>query len=299
MSRWLGALLLLGTVFIPLTAQAQSPVVLSGVLVQLWPEYDQPSMLVLYDFQVEASTQVPLGITIRIPREANLTAVAVHGQGGALTNADYRESSSDDEWQSIIVQVQGPDTYRVEYVQPLSRSGDRRHFVYVWPADYRVGDFNVNVRMPADATAVIAQPDLARGETAGQTYYLGNDFGALEKGAAFTLDLTYTRNSESLVAPPQGLAPSQPLSGSTPGRVMLSNYLPYILGGLGLLLIIGGGVYFWQSNRSRAPRQQRHSGRATRGKENESDIYCHQCGTRAQPGDRFCRVCGTRLQLPD
>lgn len=298
MRRWAIALLVVGSIIIPTTGHAQTPVVLSGLVVQLWPEYDQPSMLVLYDFQVDASTQLPIGITIRFPKEANLTAVAVHGEQDALMNADYRKSSGDDKWQSIIVQVQSPATYRVEYVQPLSRTGNQRQFVYAWPGDYAVGDFNVNVRMPADAGAVTTQPKLQTGDTAGATYYLGDDFGALGKGAAFTLDLSYSRVSESPVASPE-LAPSQPLGGNTPGRVMLSNYLPYILGLLGILLIGGGAAYFWQSSRARAPREKRRHGAAQAAAQTDSDIYCHQCGTRAQPGDRFCRVCGARLRLSE
>jgi hypothetical protein len=27
----------------------------------------------------------------------------------------------------------------------------------------------------------------------------------------------------------------------------------------------------------------------------QSQIYCHQCGKRAKPGDLFCRVCGSKL----
>jgi hypothetical protein len=37
---------------------------------------------------------------------------------------------------------------------------------------------------------------------------------------------------------------------------------------------------------------------AGRGGDNESvELYCHECGTRAQTGDRFCRVCGSKLRV--
>jgi len=296
MPRWLTALVFMGVMLVPSSARAQAPVAISGLLVQLWPEYDQPSMLVLYDFQVADVTELPISITIRIPKAANLTAVAMHGENDALLNADYRESSSDEAWQSIIVQVQSTATYRVEYVQPLSRSGDQRQFSYVWPGDYQVEDFNLSLRMPADAAAVTAEPALRAGEVAGASYYLGNDFGFMARGTDFTFDLTYTRTSESLVAPPQDLQPSQPLNGSTPGRVMLSNYLPYILGALGVALVVGGSLYFWQSSRAGASRAKRHRAGAQRNAEQTGDVHCHQCGARAEEGDRFCRVCGTRLR---
>jgi uncharacterized OB-fold protein len=31
-------------------------------------------------------------------------------------------------------------------------------------------------------------------------------------------------------------------------------------------------------------------------KEKGGQIYCKECGKRAQPGDKFCRNCGTRLE---
>ena len=281
------------------SATAQSPIVLSGMLVQLWPEYDQPSMLVLYDFQVAPGTQLPASLTIRFPKEANLTAVAVHGEGDTLLNADYRDTAGDEVWQSIAIQIQSAGSYRVEYVQPLSRSGNERRFHYVWPGDYAVEDFNLSVRMPADATAVRADPKLQAGEAAGTTYWLGEDFGSLSSGTEFTFELGYVRASESPVEPSQGLQPSQPLDATTPGRVMMSNYLPYFLGALGVVLIGGGAFYFWQAGRARGPRRSRHSGGTNLPLRRVDEIYCHECGTRAQTGDRFCRVCGTRLRPPE
>lgn len=301
MPRWLIGVTLLAVAFVPAPnpAAAQSPILLSGVLVQLWPEYDQPSMLVLYDLQVAPGTQLPATVTIRIPKEANLTAVAVHGDGATLLNADYRDSSSDETWQSIAIQIQSSSGYRIEYVQPLSRSGDERRFRYTWPGDYPVGDFNLNVRMPADATAVRTDPELQPGEVGDTTYWLGQDFDSLASGTEVTFDLAYSRTSESPVEPQQGLQPTQPLDARTPGRVMMSNYLPYFLGALGVVLIGGGAFYFWQAGQARAPRRSRHgSGMHLPGRRSD-EIYCHECGTRAQAGDRFCRVCGARLRSPE
>jgi len=299
MPRWLTACILVGLIFAPSSSLAQTPIVLASLQVQLWPEYDQPSMLVICDFQLEAGTALPVGVSIKFPKDANLVAVASHGEGDSLLNADYLESAGDETWQSVVVQIQNPTTYRIEYYQPLMRSGNRRQFSYEWVGDYSVQDFSISVRMPEDATAVSAEPELQPAQMAGATPMLENDLGRLEAGEDFTLHLKYTRSSEALTAPPQDLQPSQPLDGSTPGRVMLSNYLPYILGALGLVLIAGGYLYFWQSSRGGPARERRHRSRAESSLQRGGDIGCHQCGARAQPGDRFCRVCGTRLRLPE
>ncbi|HEX6268955.1 MAG TPA: zinc ribbon domain-containing protein, partial [Anaerolineales bacterium] len=37
--------------------------------------------------------------------------------------------------------------------------------------------------------------------------------------------------------------------------------------------------------------------RSQRMQEAKNGHYCHECGARAQPGDRFCRTCGSRLRV--
>jgi len=52
--------------------------------------------------------------------------------------------------------------------------------------------------------------------------------------------------------------------------------------------------YFWQSGGGKNKPRKRRSPRTEAGGGNE--VYCHQCGTRAQKGDRYCRACGTKLR---
>jgi hypothetical protein len=115
----------------------------------------------------------------------------------------------------------------------------------------------------------------------------------LEAGEELPIRVTYTKSSDRLGVSDQPLETGE-VDENTQGRVSLNNYLPYILGGLGVLLILAGGLYFWQSSKGKSAPRRRH-----RRREESSDggeVYCHQCGKRAQSGDRFCRTCGTRLR---
>lgn len=301
MPRTLAGVVFLGValVMVPGSVAAQSPVALSGVQVQLWPEYDQPSMLVILDFQLAAGTELPAGVSILFPKEANLMAVAMQGPDGSLLNADYLESKGAADWQSVTVQVQSPTTYRLEYYQPLTRTGQTRAFTYQWPGNLAVQNLGVSFRVPADATNVTTDPELQAAQSNDLAQYLAASFGAQDAGQVLTLDISYSRASEALTAPEQGLQPSQPLDASTPGRVMIGNYLPYFLGTVGIMLIGGGALYFWQAGRARKPRSARHGGGTHVPLRHTAEIHCHECGTRAKEGDRFCRVCGTRLRPPE
>ena len=297
MRRFAAIVILVGALFESFSAQAQGQTKLNSVQVQLWPEYDQPSMLVIYDFSIPDTARLPLSISLRFPKDANLVAVASQAADGSLLNTDYQGPTDEANWQVISMQIQTAAVYHVEYYEPLTRDGNVRHYSYLWPGDYPVDDFVVSVRLPVDATDVSSAPPMQSSQSSDGTPYLRNDFGALGAGQQLSLDLTYTKTSEALTTSPQSLQPSKPLGASTPGRVVLGNYLPYIVGVLGFALIIGGGIYFWHSSRGTGhPRGRRHAQASERQQSQDSDVYCHECGTRAQPGDRFCRVCGTRLR---
>ena len=297
MRRFPALIILTGALFVSASAHAQADANVSSIQVQLWPEYDQPSMLVIYDLTVPDGGQFPLNLAVRFPQNGNLVAVASQAADGSLLNTDYQGPSADGDWQVITVQVQAAGVYHVEYYAPLPRDGNVRQYSYLWPGGYAVGDFVVSVRLPTDATNVSSVPPMQSSQSSDGTPYLRKDFGSLNSQQELPLDVSYSRTSETLTSSPQNLEPSKPLSASTPGRVVLGNYLPYIVGLLGFALIIGGGVYFWQSSRGKGrSRMRRHAQASGRQQPQDSDVYCHECGTRAQSGDRFCRVCGTRLR---
>ena len=53
--------------FPPLKAQAQEPVRFSEVEVSLWPEYDRPTVLVIYRITLSADTTLPVNLSVQIP----------------------------------------------------------------------------------------------------------------------------------------------------------------------------------------------------------------------------------------
>ncbi len=296
MRRWLAFVLLAGAFAFSFTAvQAQNPIKLSTLQVQLWPEYDQPSVLVIYDFKLPESAKLPASVSLSFPKDAHLVAVASQAPDGSLLTTDYIGPTPTETSQTVTVQIQTAATYHLEYYEPMSRTGDERKFTYLWPGDYSIDDISISVRVPPDTTRISTNPEMKATKGADGGAYLIKDFGPLGAGQQFPLQLTYTKTSNALGVPQENVQPSKPLGSTTPGRVMLSNYLPYILGVLGIVLVGGASIYFLQANRSHQPRRrQSHSGRAQSG--TKSEVYCHQCGARAEPGDHFCRVCGTRLR---
>lgn len=295
MRKWASLMLLLLLLAFPTIAGAQGEFGLSDLSIQLLPEYDQPSMLVIYDFSLPTTISVPANFTVRIPADADLFAVA-YNQNGNLYDAVYSGPEIQGDWQVINIVTDGATAYRVEYYEPLSIAGTKRQFTFLWPGDYAISNFKVFLSKPLDVTQMTTEPAMDEMKRASDELDgIGKSFGRLAKGEQFILTVQYDKTSDALIEAPPELGPSAPVDENTPGRISLSNYLPYIFGGLGLVLIIGGFVYYWQSGRKPASRPRRR--RPAQAEEDEGDAqYCPQCGTRAKPNDRFCRVCGSRLR---
>jgi len=291
MRKWFPLLFLLLLVF-PSSVQAQNAVTLESFNVRLWSEYDQPSMLVINDFELTQDTTLPAKVDIRIPKDANITAVA-YLEGSDFINTEFAGPVEDGDWQTITIFAKTLTTYHIEYYQPFQRDGTNRSFTYQWTGAYQVKNFRVEIQLPGDSTAIKATPMLPFVPNA--SFLSGSaSVGNLEAGKTYRIDLGYTRVSEAPIvaaASPQ-VAASEQITQDTSGRVTLDN-LPYILAGVGVLLIVLAIFYFWRSNSAQAskPRKRQHSA-----KDESEQVYCHECGARANGDDRFCRTCGSKLR---
>lgn len=294
--RKLSLIMLLGMLFVfPNFVSAQSNLTLVNVSVQLWPEYDHPSMLVITDFEVPAESILPVKLTFRVPKDANLVAVANYTADGGLSNAVFEGPTDDGEWQSFTVTLEST-TARFEYYQPITFNGDQRIFSYLWDEAYAVDAFSVRVLEPADTTSLTTTPNLASTEQRDGLKYFYGDPVKLANGEQFTLNLEYQKSSDKLIASAPGVQPVSPVDENTPGRVSLNNYLPYVIGGLGVIMIVGGLVYYLRSGSAVSKKSRRRQRVNANTEDSESGVYCAQCGTRAHGGDRFCRVCGSRIR---
>jgi hypothetical protein len=302
MRKWVVPILLILMLLVPAAVRAQSTITLASVEVDLWPEYDRPTMLVIYHLFLNSDTQLPATMTLRIPSSAgDPYNVAVREADGQLYNAAFTRTVLGN-WSLVTVTATATEL-QFEYYDPdLVKNGASRSFVYEWQGDYAVKAMTIQAQQPVGASQMKTTPSLGSGFSGegGLTYYTAM-VGAVPAGTKFKLSLEYQKNDDTLSAPSLEVQPSAPISSTTPGRTPSPNIiLAWLLGGLGVLLLVGGGIWYWRAGWP-APNTQlrrKHAPRADKLAESEADdaVYCHQCGRRASPGDIFCRACGTKLR---
>jgi hypothetical protein len=276
-------------------ARAQGAPTLSSVDVWIWPEYDQPSVLVIYRMIVSPDVTLPTTLTFRIPAAAIKPAVVAVGPAtNAVSDVGVKFSQEPDgEWLKINIEVTGP-AVQLEFYEPsINKQGEKRDFTYTWPGDYAVQTMRVELQQPYDARNMTSDPVLGQSITEELTYYLGT-FGPLAAGEPFSLKVNYAKKSDEVSVFLMPVQSSGPVDANTAGRVNLGTYVPWLIAGVGVLLA-AGGMYYYFRGQSHPPRQTRRR-HIVSADSAEGPKYCAQCGTRARPGDRFCRTCGTRIR---
>ncbi len=307
----------------PVQAQA---ITFQSALVNIWPEYDQPSVLVIYNVTLASNVTLPATLNLRIPAAAGKpNAVAMEDSAG-LYNLNYTVSAAGD-WVEVKVTTPVPQI-RVEYYDPtLKKSGNQRDFTFHWPSNYTVENLTIKIQQPPTATNMAFRPDIGpgRSDTDGLTYYT-LVAGKVDAGTPLELSFSYTKPDNTLTNAQQFQAaqPSQPINANTPGRVNLfQSWSPFQLGMLiaGFLLIAGGLFWYWRTGGSinvgraeAAPRRARHgrasSSQPARQTQSPGTAASESSGSHAANRERlstpvaqsdgvFCHQCGKKAAASD
>jgi hypothetical protein len=321
MKRWFIALVFVITLAAPwVRVQAQSALEVERLQIDIWPEYDKPSVLMIYRMTIAASSTLPAQVSLRIPKASGAPFnVAMKDVDGMLYNLKY-DQVADGEWLRVTFTAAAPEI-QFEYYDPgLTVNGAARQFEFRWPGDYKVRTMLVRMQQPINATDMLLAKGAQTMDTGqrlddGLTYYTVPIDGTIEAGTTFKLQFSYNKPDSILTSTQVQSQPVRtPTNGSLlPANISSDNNVLYIGLGFGALLIVVGVWYLNQQRLATAngvsSGRRRHAGsaaaavspsrirRETAAAAAGESIYCHQCGKRAGPGDAFCRACGSRLRL--
>lgn len=292
-------------------AQAQEPITIERLQIDIWPEYDQPSLLVIYHLTLAAETQLPANISLRIPARAGAPYnLAFQNVDGMLLNLEYSTQTQGD-W-LVLNFVALSSVLQIEYYDPsLVIQNDLHSFDYTWPADVRVRNLTVSLQQPRSATQMTTSMAGANQQTGTDNLqYFIADYGLVDSGKPLNIHVTYQKTDNALSVSAAPVAPIQP-TGSTntnalPTASSGSSNTPWVIL-LAVAVLLAAGSLFWyflQQRRQTQTASLRH--RHTPGRspsldeigfdDTEGTLYCPQCGRRAASGDLFCRTCGTSMR---
>jgi hypothetical protein len=201
------------------------------MLIEIWPEYDKPSVLVIYHMTLSSATTFPVTISLQIPTAAgDPNAVAERQADGSLYKINYTRQVAG-EWATINFTTTASDV-QLEYYDPaLTKDGDARHFQYIWPGDYAIAQLTIQVQQPVGATNMVISPSLGPGAIGSDnlTYYT-QDIGAISAGQNIEITIDYQKTSNTLSAETLPVEPSAPIPQGKATDLNISTWLPWVLG---------------------------------------------------------------------
>lgn len=284
------------------TAHSQTPIVIEAVEVEIWPEYDHPSVLVIERVRLDSTVSLPATVSLRIPLAVKTPyTLASREADGQLYNLEYT-LSQETGWVNVNFTAPSADIQLEYYDNALTREGNDKTFQYSWLGDYEIRGGSISVQKPPTATSLIAAPDFGEPiiKQDGLTYSLRN-LPDLKADEQLTIDVRYTKPDDTLTfnsEAAQQVQPSDPaaLSVADQNRAWI-----WIVGGILLIGLVGLLLYLLFA-KDRTPQKRSHRVRQSAEKKTGSiepeagDVFCSQCGNKAGSKDLFCRSCGAKLK---
>ena len=272
---------------------AQNPVsVIDALDIEIWPDYDRASVLILLTGTLPADAQLPASVTLPLPAGAQINAVArIDSKDGSMKDDIFSSNEPAD----ALTFVTPDPRFRVEYYLPYTANDNQRSFDYTWLGAVSVNNLRLRVQRPLSASKLVTEPateDIAR---SGDGFdYHTFPARAVPAGQPFTLHVNYQMNTAQLSAlqPPLSNAGTQTAeSAAAPGTNSGFNWalIAIIAGGL---LIFGALIWQVATRRHAANIQKSVDSQA---KKKSRAKFCRNCGAAIDSVDRFCTGCGSEL----
>jgi len=266
-------------------AIAQGTPRLTSLSVSLWPEYDDPRLLVIYQGQFPAGA-APAQVALTIPAGAEIIATAYLASDGVnLLNAPEPVQASPVPDGLLVTYPLPEPTFHLEYYVPISRTGTTRQITYTLNVPYEIATLTVDIQEPTQSTNFAITPAGGSKRSEAGFQYTRLDLGAAQVGQKIPITITYNRATLTpAVTKTQDEPASQPSTGGT------NDLLRRILLGLSASLLSGAiliVVWRWWQRRA-SPVVAHHS----------STLYCTACGARLPADAFFCPRCGQKRATP-
>lgn len=275
-------------------ARAEDPLRITSMDVSVWPEYDQPGVLVQYQGTLypAASKTNPRELSFLVPKGAGVGAACAIQSNGNHTSETWKESEADEGWTTITFQVTEPDFHVEYYYNPLTGAPDKK-MTFAYQALLPADELQLDVQHPLKATNFVLTPETVNShkDNDGFTYhsYL---IKQIATGQKVSTNIAYTKTdpNPSVSGQPKSTTASSASndSGINPNQVIVFGVM------LGMLGII---VYFvWERNTHRSQPVAAHPQTSTTSYPARGEWFggfCTQCGHAMETDDKFCARCGT------
>jgi hypothetical protein len=275
-------------------ALAQNDDRLTSLRIFVWPEYDDPRVLVQYEGELAAQASLPREITLLIPNQATLYATAFVDANGQLLNTDPPKIQvGGDGFTRVTVNLPAPRFHLEFYYNPLQGNPDKT-MEFVYKAAQVTDKVSVEIQQPLKASNFRTEPAAVKQTQDSQGFdYAVFDYPALNADQTLRVKVSYTKADPNPSVSKTLPSNSAPAPASVPAA-STSTLIPVVVA-VTVLALVALGVFAWWSRENRAWGSASAVGANTRrGKRTRGEGgFCVNCGRALSAEDNFCSRCGT------
>ncbi len=293
MRRTLLFSLLLLVLFLPPLVFAQGPERIAGLNVSVWPEYDEPGVLVIMDGEFADKAGFPREVAFLIPADARVNATAYSdGKGNYLNTDPWKTQDAGNGLARLLFNLPAPAFHLEYYYNPL-QGAPNKTMDFGFTAAHAIDKVQVEVQEPLKSSNFKTNPVAIMQTTRGHEFkYHVLQFPALAAGQTLKVQVSYTRSdpnpSVAYIAPPQ--TQGEPSAAASSNNLIL----PIALAATGLALATLG-FFAWRARRAQEEASGEPMPRPRRKKKpHAAAAFCHECGNALSAEDVFCSKCGAR-----
>lgn len=282
---WLLLILLILMGQSPGVSHAKGDMRIAEMRVSIWPEYDDPRVLVMYQGRFHPDSPLPAPVGFRIPKGAEIHMAGSISPQGGHQHLPFKVSLAG-EGAEVNYDLPVPEFYMEFYYNPF-KGGEKKSFDYSLPTSYPVDKLEVYIQQPLRATELKAVPkplSVFSDERGFKYSYYA--FQGLARGRELKIRVSYTKaDPNPSVEKASGMAPE----GSVEQKGRFNPYIIIISVFVSVMIAITG--YYLIGRRGEAK-----LGVAPNREKGRRERFCPHCGQPASRDDNFCPQCGTRLR---
>ena len=301
------------------SSEARAPaanLVMVRLRLSIWPEYDDPRVLIMWRGEMAPRQALPTSITLPLPKGAEIVGAGMISEQNELLLHPYEVVPGDTQ-DSLQLNLPVPRFFLEFYYNPFTASGAEKRFTYTMPTPYPIEVLEVDIQQPLKATSFTLDPTPMEHLTDNQGFtYHQFAYRDIETGRLQTFTISYIKTVLTPSVPKQQPAPQRPRS----TRPLSGNVLVSLGILAGAIFIFAGWAWLLRGSQPRhvpaissVPQstptpsaflallqedaQDQETTDATPAQPQTREVnFCTHCGHKLLLNDRFCSECGKPIK---
>ena len=277
---------------------AQSPDRITQLEIAVWPEFDDPRLLVQYDGTLTAQDGYPREVSLYIPATAQLLATAYKDEQQQFINTEPATTADAGSGLKRVTFKTPKPNFHLEYYDDAIKGSPDKAIAFAYNASLPADTVQIQVQQPLKSENFKTAPAAALISEGmhGFKYHIFN-YPNVAADQALKLNINYTKTdpnpSMQNVVPPETSGTTAPDAGASDSAVPTNPQQIYIIVGVGIAVALGLlALWMWYSRR-KPKMAYAGAGGATK-KADRVTGFCSQCGNALNAGDNFCPKCGAK-----